>query len=471
MSPDVVVFVALGLLLVLLCIETPVAFALAAAGATGIMLLRDVDLATSTMGDVPLTATAHYSLVIIPMYVVLGMFALHGNLAGRVYAAGSVLLRRLPGGLGVATVAACAGFSAVSGSSVATAASMGKLSVTEMMKAGYKPHFATGIVAIAGTLGILIPPSVALVIYGVLARESIAQLLVAGIIPGVLSAAAYAMLIAVRARKMMVAPGADLRRQLVALSSPGGTRPAPAFSGGSTAELLEAGEDEPAPVTRFQQVRAVCWLMLIFGVVLTGVFSGVFTVIESAAVGAIAALIMLFVENLKLGSREILRRMKNALLEAAGITAMSFALVVGAAMFSVFLVMARVPMRFTEWVAGIDVPPMVVVALLLAALIPLGMFLDPLAIIVIVVPLVHPAVTELGFDGIWFAVLFVMLLEIGLVTPPVGINTFVVSMTSGVKVESVFRGVFPFLAVSVVVVVIVFVFPETALWLPSMVAE
>lgn len=466
MSVELIVALVVGLLVLLLFIETHVALALAASGAVGIVMIRNVDLATSTLGSVPFTATSNYSLIIIPLYVALGMFAMHGKLAERVFATARILLRRLPGGLGIATVAACTGFAAVSGSSVATAASVGKLAGQEMMKAGYKAHFATGIVAIAGTLGILIPPSVAMVMYGVLASESIAQLLVAGIVPGILSAVAFAVYVAIRARTMIGPPVDSLE---VALQQAGGG--SSAHVGGTARVEASAGESVPvlADPTRFQQLRAVLWIGLIALVIIVGLLTGLFTVIESAAVGALVALVMMFVENFRTGARELFRMVKDALLEAASITSMVLALVVGAGVFSAFLVMARVPMNFANWVLEVDVPPAVIIVLILAALLPLGMFLDPLAIMVIVVPLVHPAVIGLGFDGIWFAVLFVMLLEIGLVTPPMGINTFVVSMASGVNVEAVFRGVLPFVGVALVMVAIVFTFPQLSLWLPSVV--
>lgn len=467
MSTGLIVLLAVALLIVLLMVETHVAFALAASGGIGILLLRGPDLTVATLGNVPYDVTSNYSLVIIPLYVLLGMFALHGKLAERVYATAGRLLRFLPGGLGIATVAACTGFSAVSGSSVATAASLGKLSVEEMTKSGYRPHFATGIVAIAGTLGILIPPSVALVMYGVLARESIAELLVAGIIPGLLSAAAYAVYVGMRARALIDEPTKTLASAL-ARAGGGSSEPVEASLRAGT---TDTGTTDTRQPTAFQQTRALLWIGGIAAVIVVGLFTGLFTVIESAAIGALVALVMLLVENTRLGLLRIARTAKGAFLEAAGISSMVFALVVGAGVFSAFLVMARVPMNFANWVAAVDVPPSIIVVLILLAILPLGMFLDPLAIIVIVVPLVHPAVTTLGFDGVWFAVLFVMLLEIGLVTPPVGINTFVVSMTAGVKIETVFRGVLPFVVVSLMMVAVVFLFPQLSLWLPSVVVQ
>lgn len=455
MSVDLITLIVFGLFLFLLIAETPVSFSLAASGAVGIALLRDAELATSVLGSVPFNETHKYSLAIIPMYILLGMFALHGRLASRVYSAATVALRRLPGGLGIATVGACAGFAAVSGSSVATAASIGKISVHEMMRHGYKAPFAGGIVAVAGTLGILIPPSVALVLYGVIARESIAGLLMAGVVPGVVAALAYAVFIALRARGNVVPGKVSLSQALAA-------------AGGKT--VADEDEDQ-AEITAFQRFRATAWIGAIFVAILLGMLTGLFTVIESAAIGALIALAMLVVENLGDGVGTMLRRGKQAILEAASVTSMAFALVVGAGVLSTFLVMARVPMRLTDAIVGFDVPSWVIVVGILVVLVPLGMFLETLSILVIVVPLVHPVITELGYDGVWFGVLFVMMLEIGLVTPPVGMNTFVVSMTSGLRLESVFRGVTPFIGVSFAVVALVFLVPDLALWLPEQLAD
>lgn len=464
MSPDVIALIVFGLFFVLLICETPVAFALATSGVVGIVLLRDMQVAGSILASVPFSDTSSYSLAIIPMYILLGMFALHGRLAERVYGFAALLLRRLPGGLGVATVGACAGFAAVSGSSVATAASIGKISVHEMVRNGYKAPFAGGIVAIAGALGILIPPSIAMVLYGVVARESIGQLLLAGIIPGLLAALAYAIFILLRARRQIGEPDPELLAALIKASERRVAHDGPS----DEVPVIVTAEELSTPA---QRLRSVVWIGLIFSAIMLGLFTGLFTVIESAAIGALIAALMLVFENVRNGLRDVFVRTRDAVLEAASVTSMAFALVVGAGIFSTFLVMARVPMKLTEWVVGLDVPPSVVIIGILLLLIPLGMFLETLSVLVIVVPLVHPVVTELGFNGVWFGVLFVIMLEIGLVTPPVGMNTFVVSMTSGLRIESVFRGVTPFVLVSFVVVGLVFVFPELALWLPETVLD
>lgn len=476
MSPDTLLILVFVVFLVLLACETPVAWALAASGALGLSLLRHPDLVTSLLGTSPYRATSSYTLSIIPMYVLLGMFALHGRLAERLYKVASSALRNLPGGLGVATVGACAGFAAVTGSSVATAATIGKVSIGEMRKFGYPPGFAAGIVATAGTLGILIPPSIVIVIYGVIAQESIARLLVAGIIPGIVSALVYAVFIVVMARKLVpVLPRPALARVLdTAIADAAarrGAAPAPQPERPSEpASVLDTIEmDDPDKVSSGQALRAVVWIGVIFCVVLAGIYSGYFTVIESGAIAAMVGLLMLFVENGSQGLRAVLRKFYYSLLEAASVTSMTFSILVGATILSTFLVMTRFPMRFTDWILAFDVPPLMIVVALLASLILLGMFLETLSILIICVPLMHPVVVSLGFDGIWFAILVVKMIEIGMVTPPVGINVFVVAGASGVTIEQAFRGVLPFVLADLVVVGILIAFPWLVTWLPSIV--
>ncbi len=485
MSPDTILLLVIVLFLVLLACETPVAWALAASGALGIMLLRSPEMVTSLLGNSPYRTSSNYTLAIIPMYVLLGMFALHGRLAERLYRVASRALHRLPGGLGIATVCACAGFAAVTGSSVATAATIGKVSIGEMRRFGYPPSLAAGIVAAAGTLGILIPPSVVIVIYGVLAQESIARLLVAGIIPGLLSALVYGLFILVLGRNIRTDPEAGLRGVLdstagggarsgpTGANSPGDTSAgdtATAAAGTVIAATADDGQIElrdPESVTRLQAARALIWIGVVFAVVVTGIYSGLFTVIESGAIAALVGLVMLLSENMADGLRATSRKLLHALVETASVTSMTFSILIGATILSTFLVMTRVPMRFTDWVLSLDVPPLMILVALLLTLILLGMVLETLSILIICVPLMHPAVTALGFDGIWFAILVVKMIEIGMITPPVGINVFVVSAASGVTVEKAFRGVLPFVLAELCVVALLIAFPWLVTWLPS----
>ncbi|GAA3509174.1 TRAP transporter large permease [Georgenia daeguensis] len=494
MSVELILVVVGVVFLALLVAETPIAFCLAGAGVLGIALMKSVGVADGAMGSVPFSATSNYSLTVIPMYVLLGMLALHGKLATRLYAVASRLLGWLPGGLGIATVGACAGFAAVSGSSIATAATIGKLATAEMRRYGYPAALAGGIVAAAGSLGVLIPPSILIVLYSIMAEVSIGSMLVAGIVPGIVLAGAYAAYVLVQAKRLDLSAGKNLATELAVAgglstatqatastaqaatatrsmnAAPGGSH----TGGGTAVATLEHDNDDaegPENPTSFQMVRAVVWIVLIFAAILSGVFTGVFTVIESAAVGALLALVMMVVESGKSGPRVVFHRLKVAALESTSVIAMAFGMVIGAMILTRFLVMARVPNRLSEWVTSLDVAPTIVVIAILLSLIPLGMFLESLSILVIVVPLVAPVVHELGFDPIWFGILFVMMVELGLITPPVGMNVFVTATTSRISVEKVFRGAMPLFLVSLAVVALLFVVPEIVTWLPDLLSD
>lgn len=484
LATAIVLIVLFGLLF----IETPIAFALAASGLTGIVLLRGFDVAVNSMGNIPFNSTNNYSLVIIPMYVLLGMFALEGGLAKHLYALASNALKRLPGGLGVATVAACAGFAAISGSSIATVATIGKLCTLEMRRYGYPPALAGGIVASAGTLGILVPPSILIVMYSIMADVSIGSMLVAGIVPGILIALVFGIYVIVRVRmdpsQVMQNEGeAALEPVLVGAASTSNSsrvaegeglslaessgRSGPVADSSGTAGTSTSAELQADLSSRSAQVRALVWIALIIAAVLGGMFTGAFTVIESAAIGAALALVMLVVEKGMRSPRGILPSIWSAGKSAVGVSAMVFSMVIGATLLTQFLVLARVPTTFANWVGDLAVPAWAVIAIFLIGLIPLGMFLESMSIILVVAPLVAPIVVELGFDPIWFGILFVIMLELGLITPPVGMNVFVTSTISGIRIETVFRGIIPFVGLILLVVAILFLIPDLVTWLPS----
>lgn len=470
MSNGMLVLLILALLIAFLAIRMPVAFALGLSGAIGLVLLRDFDFASNMLGSRPFDETSKFTLTIIPMFILMGMLAVKARIAEQVFAVAAHVFRRLPGGLGVATVVACAGFAAVSGSSIGTAATMSKLSVGEMRKHGYPVSLATAAVAIAGTLGVLIPPSVFLVLYAIMTGESVAKTLAAGIIPGIISTVAYAtyiMWVMPRFQKRAaaeIAESANLADALVAASGK---------SGGSTAVgNVPMTDSVPAPDVKLHELpwSGVVRVGILFFIVLGGMYSGVFTPTESAAIGALAALIMLVVELFKDGGKAVYRGVVEAFKETAGTTSMVFAIIVGSSILSVFFVSARVPRMLTGAVVDAGMNPHLTMALLLIALLPLGMALESISILVITVPLLYPVAQELGFDGIWLAILVVKLIEIGMVTPPVGINCFVVAGTSGVKVTEIFKGVLPFVIVDLIVVAILFAFPAITMWLPDMVS-
>ena len=436
MDAGTVLVIVLLVFTLLLVAEVPIAFVLGLAGAIGVLLTRGADVTTSAMANVPFTAVANYSLSIVPMYVLVGVFAVFARIAEHVYTVADRLLLRIRGGLGVATISACAGFAAVTGSSVATAATIGRLAIDEMRKRGYPDTLATGLVAASGTLGILIPPSIILAIYGILTRESIASLLLAGIVPGIISAFVYTIYVVIK-----------------------GT---PKTRTEALAEVLK------------QSIRSLPWrgvfrVAVIFTLVMLGVYTGWFTVTESGALGAFFALIIMMIELRKEGLKRVIEVVKAAFLEVAAVTSMSFFIFIGSSIFTFYLVSAGIPTAFLRWVTDLEMDPILIVAVLLLVLIPLGMALDSLSILVIFVPLTYPVISSLGFDGIWYAILVVKGIELGQITPPVGINAYVVAGVSGIRPERVFRGIWPFAGLDVATIVLLFAFPAIVLWLPNLI--
>jgi C4-dicarboxylate transporter DctM subunit len=458
MTVELAVGLVLVLLVVLLVSEVPVAFSLGAAGTVGLVLLESTSLTATTLGRLPFQATSRYSLIIVPMFIFMGMLAMHGGIAEDVFALGDRLLRRLPGGLGLATIVACAAFAAVSGSSVATVATVGRMSIAQMRKYGYDIAFAAGIVGAAGTLGVLIPPSVILVIYGIITGESIGALLIAGILPGLLSAFLYAAAVILRVKRNPSLIDAT-RIEPAAIESP------------LVAEDQAGpdGADELTPAaTPLRQLVSLARIAVLFGAVVGGIYTGLFTATESAALGGFAALLMIVVHFVRRSPRELLATVLSAARESASMTSMIFAILVGASLFTFFLVRAGVPTTFTNWVLGLPISPTLVVVFLLLMMIPLGMALDPVSILLISIPLAYPVIRELGFDGLWFGILTVKMIELGLITPPVGLNAYVVSgSVDGVSVEQAFRGLSFFFSIDVVTVAVLMLFPSIVTWLPT----
>ncbi|MFC7402942.1 TRAP transporter large permease [Citricoccus sp. GCM10030269] len=448
-----VVVLTLALMIALLAIRVPVGFSLGLSGGIGLVLLQGTDYASNTLGSVPFANTATFTLTIIPMFILMGMLAVRANIADNVFTVANHFVRRAPGGLGVATVMACAGFAAVSGSSIGTAATMAKLSVNQMRGNGYPAHLAAGIVAVAGTLGVMIPPSTFLVLYAVLAEESVAQMLAAGIVPGLLSAAGYITYIMVVAHRQVP------RGQPTDLSA--------SIDGART----ELAAKRTSSTVRSLPWRGILHIGILFTVVLGGMYSGLFTSTESAAIGALAALVILMVENRRLGWAGIWKHFRQSLLDTAESTSMVFFVVVGSAVLSTFFVAAGVTQAIAEWAGNLPLPPMVVLGILLICLIPLGMFLESMSILIITVPLLYPIATDFGFSGVWLGIMIVKFIEMGMVTPPVGILAFVVSGATGVKPEQVFRGVTPLVGIDLITSTILFLFPAITLFLPSLVVS
>ncbi|WP_170228420.1 TRAP transporter large permease [Nesterenkonia populi] len=496
MTTGMIITAVLVLLVALLLFRVPVAIALGGSGAVGLLLLHSFDYTTNLLGSEPFGQTASFGLTIIPMFILMGMFAVRAHVAEYVFRIADSVLGRFPGGLGVATVAASAGFSAVSGSSIGTAATMARLSVAEMRAAGYPASLATALVAVAGTLGSMIPPSTFLVLYAILAQQSVGQMLAAGIVPGVLTAIAYSAYLVIAGqrlkRKGVIRPP-HLRHavseHVAAAKTAKTTTAGSAEEPATVAAAAIATEEPPAGPESVEAVppqgaasrkptplkelpwRGLFYIAALFCIVLGGMYSGYFTATESAAFGAIAAVLILLFELRKTGLRGISAGIAGALRDTASTTAMVFFIVIGSGILTAFFVAARVPQMITDAVMSVNLPPMVVMALLLLALIPLGMMLESLSILVISVPLLLPIATEFGFDAIWLGILIVKLIEIGMVTPPVGINAFVVAGTTGLPSETVFRGIVPFFVVDLALIALFFFWPDLVLLLPSYVAE
>ncbi len=438
MDVSLIVLLVFVALIVLLLIEVPVAFSLAASGAFGLVMLRGTSVAGATLGSVPFQSSSSFTLIVVPMFILMGIFAMHGNIADDLFRLTNRLMRGVRGGVAVATVVACAGFAAVCGSSVATAATVGRLTIGEMIRYGFNPAFAAAIVASAGTLGVLIPPSIALVLFGVITNESIGRLLIAGIVPGILSAIVMGVGILVCAR---LGIGFDRKASV-------------------PVEETDTGHGS--------RHGGVFKLLLLFVIIVGGIYSGLITATEAAAIGAFAAFLIMLVSALWSGTG-VVSRLFASLRDSASITSMVFAIIVGASIFSYFIVSAGVPNAFAEWILGIDLPPRLLVLLLLLSLIPLGMFLDGVSILLITVPLYYPVVvTGLGYDGLWYAVLTVKMIELGLITPPVGVNVFIVAnMAKGAELEKVFRSITTFIVLDLIIFAILFAFPVLVTWLPA----
>ena len=457
MTVGAVIAIVLILMLALLLLRVPVAVSLGLSGALGLVALRGINHTTLELGAVPFSETATFSLTIIPMFILMGMFAVRANVADYVFKIADRVLGRFPGGLGIATVAASAGFSAVSGSSIGTAATMARLSVAEMRAAGYPASMATALVAVAGTLGSMIPPSTFLVLYAILAQVSVAEMLAAGIVPGILSAIAYSLWI--------MFAGWRMRRQNQVVTEADSVKDAL-----NQASEITAEQREKTPLGKLPW-RGLVYIVILFAIVLGGMYSGIFTATESAAFGAIAAVIILLFELRKEGAKGIWDGITNALQNTASTTAMVFFIVIGSAILSSFFIAARVPNMITEAVLSWNVPPTIAMLVLLLSLIPLGMVLESLSLLMISVPLLLPVALEFGFDPIWLGILIVKFIEIGMVTPPVGINAFVVSGTTGVRSETVFRGIMPFFVIDLVLIAVFFFVPDLILYLPSLVQQ
>ncbi|MHB8765355.1 MAG: TRAP transporter large permease [Deferrisomatales bacterium] len=432
MDPIVVGAVGTVAMFVLLAAGMPIALTLMFVGFAGISYLSSMEAALPVVARTVYEVSSYYPYTVIPLFVVMGGFAGSSGLTRDLYRAFDRWLCRLPGGLGIATIAACAAFSGVSGSSVATAAAMGTVALPEMKRYGYHPRLATGTVAAGGTLGFLIPPSIGFVVYGMLTEQSIGKLLVAGVVPGAVLAAAFVGIIILLVK---MNPALAPRH----------------------AEVVTWGD-------RFASLLGVWEPLLLFAVVIGGIYLGFFTPTEAGGVGATILLLVALVKG-----RLTWPNLVQALQEALKISAMVLFLVAGANVFSYFLALSTIPMQVAAWAGELEVSRYVIHFAILLMYLILGCFLDAISMMVLTMPVIYPVITALHFDPIWFGVIAVLMMEAGLITPPMGLNVFTVAGVAGeVPVSTIFRGAVPFLLAIFGVAVLLTVFPQIALFLPKM---
>jgi len=431
-DPLLLGFAGIGLVLVLLAFRVPIAVSLATVSIAGLYLLRGPRASLGTLGSLPFDFASSFTLSAVPMFLLMGAIAFHTGLTSSLFKAARVWLNGLPGGLAIASNFASAGFSAASGSSLATSAAMGRLAIPEMLKYGYDKALATGTIAAAGTLGALIPPSIAFVIYGWYAELPVGQLLIAGFLPGLMTAAIYALMIVGRCIvNPKLAPRID--------------------------EHFTLGD-------RMRALRDVWPLPLLIAGVIGSIYGGIATPTEAGAVGAILALFIGAAQR-QLTWRNLIMSFAEALKTTSSI----FFIAIGAILLTRFLAIAGVPQFLTSFVSEIDPEPIWVILSMCLVYVILGMFLDPLGVMLLTLPIFLPIYDTLGVDEIWIGVLVVKLIEIGLLTPPIGLNAYVVKGVVGnqVPLTTIFRGLTWFLACEVVIMALLIAFPAISLWLPS----
>lgn len=417
-------------MLALIALHIPIGVAMAIAGFVGVGVLLDWGPALTLFGTETTAHIASSELAIIPLFLLMGSFAGAAGLSADIYRVAYVFVGHRRGGLALATIGGCAGFGAVCGSSVATAATMTKIALPEMLERKYSPALAAGSIASGGTLGMLIPPSVIMVLYGVLTEQFVIALFVAAVVPGIMAVVFYFVAIAIQVR-------------LNPEAGPAG----PKF-----------GWEERRKI--FIQSWGVISLAI---VVSGGIYAGIFTVAEAAAIGA--TLSFLFAWGRGKLTREVLW---DVLTETAGSTGMIYLIIIGASIFSYFVTLSGLSESFVESVSGLGVNRFVILLLLYVMYLILGSIFDTVAAMVLTLPFVFPLILNLGFDPIWFGVINVMVIEIGMITPPIGINVFVLhGMARDIPLPTIFRGIVPFLIADVAKLAVLTVFPALALWLPN----
>jgi tripartite ATP-independent transporter DctM subunit len=436
MSPTFIGITGIIIMILMFLTRMPVAFVMASVGFVGFSCVISTDAGLVLLSRNVYETFDSYDLTTIPLFILMGQLGFNSGISKRLYDAGYKFMGSVRGGLAMATVTACTAFGAVCGSSPATAATMATVGLPEMKRYGYDDELATGSVASGGGIGMIMPPSVVLIIYGILTEQSIGALFVAGIFPALLVTLLFIICIYIRCR-----------------ISPEQGPPGEHFSWSEKIKaLLGLGET-----------------LSIFTLVIGGIFIGLFTPTEAAAIGAFGMLVI------AIARRQITwKGFVKSLMETLRTSCMVLMLIAGAVIFGKFLAVTRIPFEIAGWVAGLDMSPVLVMAVVIGIYFIGGCFMDALAFVTLTVPIFFPVVMELGFDPIWFGIIIVMVTEMGVITPPVGINVYVVYgvaknvLKEEIPLEKIFKGIFPFLLAVIVGVILLIIFPSIILFLPNL---
>ncbi len=430
MSEVTIGLVGLGFLIALFVTGLELAFAMLVVGFLGFAYIVSPEAALNLVAKDIFDSFESYSLTVVPLFILMGQLAFHAGIAKRLYDTANKFVGHIAGGLAIATVAGCTVFGAICGSATATAATFAAVSIPEMDRFGYSRRFSAGLVAIAGTLGIMIPPSVPMIIFGILTQQSIGKLFVAGILPGVVIALLFIFIIVGRCK-------------INPLIAPRGER----F----------------AWKARFQSLWGVIWPLTIFVVVIGGLLKGFFTPTEAGSVGTFAILL------LSLGRRDLnWKAFITSITESLLTAAMVLFLLAGSIVLGHFLAVTKIPMIASEWVVSLPLPPTMIMVLICLIYLVGGSFIDDLAFMILATPIFFPAVVKLGFDPIWFGIMITLTVMIGIVIPPVAICVFVVKNITKTSFSDIYAGVYPFLIGMVGCAILLFIFPKLALFLPTL---
>jgi tripartite ATP-independent transporter DctM subunit len=431
MSTDAVAITGFVALFALMLLRIPVGIAMGAVGVFGFgYMIGDIGPALKLLAQSPIRTATDAEFAVIPLFLLMGAFASASGMSRELFRASNTFLGHLKGGLGIATIAACGGFAAICGSSVATAATFSKVAYPEMRQHGYPQSFATGVIAAGGSLGIMIPPSTVFAVYGLITEQDIGKLFVAGILPGILAIGMYIATI-----------------NIIALVRPGFLPSAPRHSWRE----------------RIESLRDIWAVVLLFIFIIGGIYGGLFTATEAAGMGASGAFIIAVVRQ-RLSRADFWR----CLIESLRTTAAVFTILIGALIFGYFLTITQTPQKITEFLTGLGLGSYGVLVLIMLMYLVLGCVMDAMAMIILTIPIVFPVIKTLGFDPIWFGVIIVMTVELGLIHPPVGMNVFVIkSVIKDVKLSTIFYGVLPFVVTDILRLAVLIAFPILALWLPS----